>query len=84
MPIFHFHSADGERVPDIEGIELADEEQARAEAIRLAGQVLAHSPAELWKSGHWRVEVTDEDDALLFTIITLAVDATPRAKRSGT
>jgi hypothetical protein len=29
----------------------------------------------LWHSGHWRVEVTDEDNALLFTVITLAVNA---------
>ena len=33
---------------------------------------------KLWKCGQWRVEVTGEDGALLFTVITVAVDAPKR------
>lgn len=75
MPIYHFHSADGERVQDRDGIELADDREARTEAVRFAGAALAQAPDQLWDSGHWRVEVTDHDDELLFTVITLAVAA---------
>ena len=47
--------------------------------MTFAGEVLQSDPKVLWTHGQWRVEVTDADDALLFTVITLAVDA-PRPK----
>lgn len=75
MPIYHFHSADGAREPDESGIELPDLDTARSEAIRYSGAVLAHSPQQLWRTGHWRVEVNDENNVLLFTVVTLAIDA---------
>lgn len=75
MPIYHFHSADGGREVDESGIELPGLREARDQAIRFSGAILTHNPQQLWTSGHWRVEVTDEDNALLFTVITLAVDA---------
>lgn len=75
MPRYHFHCADGARDTDVDGTELENDEAARAAAISFAGETLRHSPNSLWEKGHWRVEVTDADNALLFTVITLAVDA---------
>lgn len=68
MPRYHFHSADGARERDRDGIVLPDDAAARTEAVRFAGEVLRDAPESLWNRGQWRVEVTDGDDALLFTV----------------
>jgi hypothetical protein len=80
MPLYHFNTVDGGRHRDIEGVELSDDDAARKEGIRFAGSVLAHEPDALWDGRDFRVEVTDHQHTLLFTIITLAVDAPPRPK----
>lgn len=67
--------ADGSRERDEEGTELPDHNAARREAIKFAGAVLNDQPDVLWDSRDFRVEVTDEAGLMLFTIITLAVDA---------
>lgn len=78
MPRYFFHSADGGRERDLQGTELPDDAAAQLSAVRYAGEVLRWEPQEIWKRGQWRVEVTDENDALLFTVITLAIDAPRR------
>jgi len=75
MPRYHFHLADGGRDPDNEGVELADIQAARLAAVQFAGDLLRDSPQELWEKGTWRVEVTDERNILLCTVVTLAIDA---------
>jgi hypothetical protein len=74
MPIYHFHSSDGSRDVDAEGTELPNDAAARLAAVRYAGEMLKDEPARLWSAGQWRVEVTDDRNALLFTVITIAVD----------
>lgn len=75
MPRYFFHSADGARNWDEAGVELRDDGIARIEGIRLAGSVLNDEP-ELLQDGHdFRIEVTNSDKRLLFTIIALAVNA---------
>lgn len=78
MPRYHFGSANGHREPDPDGVMLNDDETAQAYAIRYAGEVLSSEPCALWRSGHWRVEVTDDAGALLFTVVTIAIDAPKR------
>ena len=79
MPRYFFHCADGVRDPDREGTVLADDHAAQVAAVAFAGETLKHSPGTLWDKGQWRVEVTGEQGALLFTVITIAIDApTPR------
>lgn len=75
MPKFFFHTADGKRDRDRHGLDLPDMATARVEGIRYAGAVIADQPKLLWDGHDFRVEVTDADGSLLFTIITLAVDA---------
>lgn len=75
MQRFFFHTADGSRDRDDEGTVLADLASARIEAIKYAGECLANQPGLLWDTRDFRVEVTDERDMLLFTVITLAVNA---------
>ena len=75
MPRYFFHSADGTRNWDQAGVELADDRAARTEAIQLTGAILKDEPEVLREGQDFRVEVTDLQKRLLFTIITLAVDA---------
>lgn len=75
MPRYHFHCADGKREMDVDGTELEDIQSAQLEAIKFAGEVLRNEPEAIWADGQWRVEVTNGDNVLLFTLITLAIDA---------
>lgn len=76
MPIYHFHSANGEHVLDRDGVDLKDIARARIEAVRFAGEALAHKPDHLWSTGHWQVDVTDQNNTLLFTVKIEALDVT--------
>jgi hypothetical protein len=60
LPRYHFHVQDGVHVPDREGSELADVAAARAEAVRLLGELLQDRPGEFWNSGHLAVIVESE------------------------
>ena len=75
MPRYHFNCVDGSLEPDVAGIELADDHAAHAHAMKCAGEVLQSEPAMVWAHGQWRVEVTDDDGAFLFGVITIAFDA---------
>lgn len=75
MPRFFFHTADGERDLDKEGIELADNAAARKEAIRFAGALMHDQPDVLWDGRDYRGEVTNTANDLLFTIVMLSIDA---------
>lgn len=73
MPRYHFGSVDRHRDPDVYGVELANDTEARAYAIRYAGEVLQSDPRRLAAHGQWRVEVTDAEGHLLFNVVTLAI-----------
>ncbi len=75
MSRFFFHTADGSRDRDTEGMNCRDPHAARVEAIRYAGALLSDDPGVLWDGRDFRVEVTDEDQRLVCTVIALAVDA---------
>lgn len=81
MPLFHFNIADHVREPDLDGTELADEAEAREQAIIFAGQCLRDNP-ELIADGHdFRIEVTDQDGAPIFTVRIDLIEE--RAERSA-
>jgi hypothetical protein len=75
MQRYYFHTADGSRDRDEVGTELDGHVAAKVEAIKFAGLCLADDPAALFDSHGFRVEVTDADGSLLFTVMTMAVDA---------
>ncbi len=59
MPRFYFHVHDGRDVPDPYGVELPDQEAARREAIRAAGEMLRDWSGKLPIGSEWRMNVTD-------------------------
>ncbi|UAK25709.1 DUF6894 family protein [Sphingomonas nostoxanthinifaciens] len=72
---YFFHTADGSRQRDTEGIELPNHSAARREAIRFIGECLHDQPELLSGHTNFRVEVTGRDNMMLFKIIALAVNA---------
>ena len=68
MPRFFFNVDNGQGArrpepPDREGTVLSGPEQAREEAIVLAGQMLRDLDGAFWDGGDWQLRVTDEAGA---------------------
>ena len=72
---YFFHLVDGDRDADHEGVDLPNDEAAKAEAVSYAGQLLQTNPKGLWLHSQWRVEVTDETGALRWMVLSMAIDA---------
>ena len=72
MPRYFFHTADGGVQRDHEGTELAGVEEARAAAVRFAGEVLSSEPNALSESGEFQVRVSDQSGAQLMAIFIRA------------
>ena len=75
MPRYFFHTADGSRDLDREGFDCADDGAARKQAIRYAGEVMRDEPQVLWDGRDFRVEVMNEAEDLLFTVVMISIDA---------
>jgi hypothetical protein len=58
MPIFYFILKNGHRsLPDTEGVELLNEEAARAQAVAIGRELMRHNELE---RRSWRLEVRDD------------------------
>ena len=75
MPKYFFNLADGRTSLDREGSQIESLEQARLEAVVYAASMLRDRPEEVWAQGNWRVEVSDDQKRLLFTIVVMALEA---------
>lgn len=75
MARYYFHTTDGTTERDTEGMECADLTEVRQRAIRYARDIMSDEPEVLWDGRDFRVEATNEAGDLLFTIVTLAVNA---------
>jgi hypothetical protein len=61
--------------PDAEGYEVATIEEARVLAAIHIGEVIRDRPDVIWVGEEVRLEITDEHQVVLFTIIVAGVDA---------
>lgn len=61
--------------PDVVGHEIATLGEARTTAVRFASEMLRDHPTVVWEGDDFRVEVTDDEQLLLFTVIVLGIDA---------
>jgi hypothetical protein len=75
---YHFNTKNGERHADIDGTELSSDSAARAEAVRYAGEIMCSEPDALWVSDELKVDVTDDDGLILFSVIVLGMDSASR------
>lgn len=76
MPRFFFNVYDGVSSLDDTGSELADRQEARIEAVRLAGEILKDDAQRIALGEDWRIEVVDERGLVLFRFDFVSV-ATP-------
>jgi phage terminase large subunit-like protein len=59
---------------DVEGYELPTFGDARIMAAKHASEILRDRPGAVWEGEELRVEVTDSQQIVLFTLIILGVD----------
>jgi hypothetical protein len=65
--------------PDVEGFEVATIDQARVLAAKHVAEVISDRPEIVWAGEEVRLEVTDERQLVLFTIMVVGVDAASAA-----
>ena len=68
MPRYFFHVVDGRATMDREGTELTGLDEARTEAVRMAGEMLRYSAENVWTGCPWQMTVADADGKTLFTL----------------
>lgn len=68
MPRYFFHVLDGRAAMDVDGLFLANETEARAEALRGAGEMLTDENMNLWLGNEWLMAVTDEAGYVLLKL----------------
>lgn len=68
MPRYFFHVLDGRAAIDDKGLFLANESQARVEALRGAGEMLADEEMNIWLGNEWMMAVVDESGTVLFKL----------------
>jgi hypothetical protein len=73
--LFFFNVSGSEYDPDVDGLELPSISEARIMAVQFLGETLRDRPEDVWSGDEIRVEVTDTDQRLLFTVVALGVDA---------
>ena len=73
--LLFFNQAGAVYHPDVEGIELPTMSDARIEAVGYAAGMLRDRPELAWLGDEFRVEVTDENQLILFTFIAMGVDS---------
>jgi hypothetical protein len=74
MPRYHFDIEDRPAFPDHDGTDLADDEAARKEAIKLIGAYLKDHPDPLLARGEIGVHVRRPDRRTVFVVSCIAVD----------
>lgn len=72
---YFFNQAGVVYYPDNMGYELASHDEARIMAVRYASDVMRDHPTLVWHGEDFRIEVTDSDGLLLFTVVVVGVDA---------
>jgi hypothetical protein len=68
MPRYFFHVMDGRASIDREGTELAGLAEARAEAVRTAGEILRPDSAGVWSGHPWQMTIADDTGKTKFTL----------------
>jgi hypothetical protein len=74
MARYFFHTEDGLRLPDDEGVDLPDLAAVRAEAVGVLADLLRDNAQEVLKTGLLRIVVTDARQATVFVLAVSATD----------
>jgi hypothetical protein len=74
VPRYFFNVQDSAEMIDRAGTELAGPEEARAQAVVAAGEMLKDYGAQFWNEAEWRMWVTDEAGATVCALRFAAED----------
>jgi hypothetical protein len=74
MPRYFFDLHDHKRDADDEGTELANDDEARVQAIIFTGDYLRDHPQLVSNGSRFRVALRDEADAVLLNVVVTAED----------
>jgi hypothetical protein len=77
MPLFFFHDTDEIAHRATEGVRFRDPDQARAVAVRAAGEHLKDIDGQFWNGPEWRMHVTDEKGATVCVLTVRGVTSLP-------
>lgn len=81
MPRYYFHVLNGKNFVDDVGIDAADINAVKAEAVRVAGTILSSErPTDMWNGIAWEMKVTDNpvpDQGRTHLTLTLTATAAP-------
>lgn len=67
MSRFYFHVFDGKAVIDTVGVEFADLDAVRHEAMTAAGEMLSEGH-QTWGGRSWQMVVTDEEGTVVYSV----------------
>jgi hypothetical protein len=76
---FFFNLAGAIHDPDNVGIELESMSAARIMAVQSAAELIRDRPEIVWMGEEARVEVTDSNQLVLFTVIVVGIDSAAAA-----
>lgn len=68
MPRYFFNIHDGETSLDEEGTDLSDPRAASVAAVAMSGELIRDHAARFWPGHLWKLDVTDERGAVVFTL----------------
>ena len=74
MSKFFFHVINGEFIPDTHGIECANPDEVKDNAVRIAGEMLHDQELDLWRTGHFDMFVSDEQNKTHLRLSFVAQD----------
>ena len=83
MKRYHFHTSDGRRTCDREGTLLSCDRTAKTEAIKFAGEILRDDSQEIVERGTLLIEVGDDSNTLLFTLVVTVADTSNSGRTSS-
>ena len=76
MPMYYFHMRDHDKLTDVDGTDLPDDEAARAHARAVVQELKSQSKGMLGREWSlWSMAVHDADDVELFSFPFTAVEA---------
>ena len=79
MPHYYFHVVNGHFIPDNIGVVCASLNEAKAQAITSAGQMLNDQGLKTWQTGHWDMYVCDAQNKTLLKLSFTAEDVSNSA-----
>ena len=78
MPIYFFHTDNGDCHVDSDGTELRDLDAAKAVAVQIIAELLRGEAVAFWKTRALRMVVTDDCGLTLFRLrLSAVVEPTP-------